>query len=517
MYLSSLLAALLLLLADPQALIHELLEKIDSASYFEGIRQARLSALREDYAKTLPVSEERYDACMTLGGGYSGFVADSSILWFENAAAEARLLGREDLYYDAMLSKAGKLNSAGCFFESAQIIETIPYERLSREGRANYYNQLSGLYHSLYMTHPPGSSYRKEFTALYAQYSDSLLSYLDSASGQYLREMEKRAGRAGNTEEALRINDLRLARDGASRYSESYALVMYDRNAIYRNYMHRPLSDHVEYLFEAAISDICHANRNSAALRFIELYLVSVNEVAVAKRVSTYYYRSLVKYGSRTRLLEGLNVSMRINDEYVEMLRHQKRIINHGLWLLCAMFVFIFLVLTALVLYIRRVSRLNAQLERSNKVAHSYILGFFDLYSANMARLQNLRSRINVRLRRGDKDYVLALTDPSKDVAGEELRELYAHFDDAFLGIYPDFVEKFNGLLRPECRISLKKDEKLNMELRIFAVIKLGISDSAQIAQILHCSIKTVYNKRSEMNGKLSVSREEFQKAISLI
>lgn len=517
MCLSSLLAALLLLFAEPQALIQELLLKIDSASYYEGVKQKKLLAMREEYARTLPASEERYDACMSLGGGYSGFVADSSILWFENAAAEALLLGREDLYYGATLSKAGKLNAAGCFLESAQVIETIPFERLSREGRANYYSQLSGLYHSLYMTHPPGSSYRLEFTKRYAQYSDSLLSYLDPASAQYLREMEKRSGRAGNTEEALRINDLRLERVGSSRFADSYALVMYDRNAIYRNYMHRPLSDHVEYLFEAAISDICHANRNSAALRFIELYLVSVNEVAVAKRVSTYYYRSLVKYGSRTRLLEGLNVSMRINDEYVEMLRHQKRIINHGLWLLCAMFVFIFLVLTALVLYIRRVSRLNAQLERSNKVAHSYILGFFDLYSANMARLQNLRSRINVRLRRGDKDYVLALTDPSKDVAGEELRELYAHFDDAFLGIYPDFVEKFNALLRPDCRISLKKDEKLNMELRIFAVIKLGISDSAQIAQILHCSIKTVYNKRSEMNGKLAVSREEFQKAISLI
>lgn len=516
MCLSSLLAALLLLLAEPQALIRELLEKIDSASIYEARKQAKIDSMVQEYHLTPELSSERFDAAMTLGRRYNSFVADSAVLWFERAAAVASRLQNDDLLYKATFAKVGVLNSIGTYYEAFRLFDTIPLSELSGENLTSYYRNLSGLYHSLYISHPKGSEYRDEFSALYREYRDSLLHYLDPESASYLREVEKRAARNGDTEEALRINSLRLKPD-IPRLSEEYAVIMYDRSSIYRNYMHLPLSEHVEYLFEAAIADVYCVNRNSAAIRFIELYLVSLNEVAVAKRISTYYYRSLVKYGSRTRLLEGLNVSMRINDEYVDMLRHQKRIINRGLWLLGAMFIFVFLVLAALVLYIRRVSHLNAQLECSNKVARSYILGFFNLYSANMARLQSLRSRINVKLRRGDTDYILAITDPSKDVAGEELRELYDHFDEAFLGIYPDFVEKFNALLRPESRITIKKDEKLNMELRIFAVIKLGITDPSQIAHILHCSIKTVYNKRSEINGKLQVPKDKFLAFLSSI
>lgn len=506
----------LLLLSDARTLTGELLAKIDSAAVFEARREERLDSLREVFGQTSPVSLERYETAMKMGAEYSGFVADSAVIWYDRAAGVAQGLGRDDFYDTAMLSKAGKLNSAGFFFEAFRIIDAIPLSRLSREGRTHYYRQLSGLYHSLYMSHPRGSAYRAEFIEIYKQYSDSLLRYLDPSSEAYLREMEKRAGRAGNFEEALRINNLRLTPD-LHRLSDGYALVMYDRNAIYRNYMHRPLEEHIEELFEAAMSDVCCANRNSAAIRFVELYLVSENQIADARRVSSYYYSSLVKYGSRTRLLEGLGVSMRVNNEYAQVLRRQNRIVTGALWLLGGMFCVIFFVLAVLILYSRRIRRLNVQLDHSNKVARGYILGFFDLYSANMARLQSLRSRINVKLRRGDTDYILALTDPSKDITGEELRELYDHFDEAFLGIYPNFVEQFNAMLRPEERITLKKDEKLNMELRIFAVVKLGISDPAQIAQILHCSIKTVYNKRSEINGKLSVPREKFSDFIAAI
>ena len=206
---------------------------------------------------------------------------------------------------------------------------------------------------------------------------------------------------------------------------------------------------------------------------------------------------------------------MRINNEYSRMLSRQKRMIQAALVGIVLLLVFILLILRQVLASRHHIKELNEDLERSSKTALSYVLGFFNLYSSYISRLLSLRSKINVNARRGNYDYVLSLTDPSKDITGEELKGMYAYFDSAFLDICPDYVDKFNALLRPECRIHPKSDEKLTMELRIFAIIKLGITDSARISELLHCSIKTVYNKRSEINTKLAVDKDDFLKKLS--
>lgn len=91
---------------------------------------------------------------------------------------------------------------------------------------------------------------------------------------------------------------------------------------------------------------------------------------------------------------------------------------------------------------------------------------------------------------------------------------MYDSFDSAFLDIFPTFVEDFNSLLKPECRIVLKDSEKLTTELRIFAMIKLGVTESSRISELLHYSIKTVYNKRSGINSKLAIPKEQFEKRL---
>ena len=148
-------------------------------------------------------------------------------------------------------------------------------------------------------------------------------------------------------------------------------------------------------------------------------------------------------------------------------------------------------------------------------MANSYMLGFFQLYSSYISRLLAMRSKINTNVRKGNTKYVLNLTDPSKDVTSEELRQMSQNFDKAFLDIFPNYVQDFNSMLKPESVIILKPGELLNTELRIFAVIKLGITDSSKISELLHCSIKTVYNKRSEINSKLAVPRDVFVKKLA--
>ena len=117
-----------------------------------------------------------------------------------------------------------------------------------------------------------------------------------------------------------------------------------------------------------------------------------------------------------------------------------------------------------------------------------------------------------------DFDYTLGDSTDSI-VAGFEhqLDELYKNFDAIFLNLYPTFVADFNSLLIPEERIALRPGDLLNKELRIYALLRMGITDSAKIASFLRCSLSTVYNYRTKMRNKAALSREKFEKMVSEI
>ena len=90
------------------------------------------------------------------------------------------------------------------------------------------------------------------------------------------------------------------------------------------------------------------------------------------------------------------------------------------------------------------------------------------------------------------------------------VKEFFCHFDQLFLNIYPDFIEDFNALLRPDERITPKEGDLLNTELRIYALVRLGINDSVKIAEFLHCSPQTVYNHRLRVRNKSDIPNSEF-------
>ena len=120
------------------------------------------------------------------------------------------------------------------------------------------------------------------------------------------------------------------------------------------------------------------------------------------------------------------------------------------------------------------------------------------------------RRMVNKKITAGQTEELLKMV-RSHEAMDAGLKELYHHFDTAFLNLFPDFVEKFNQLLLPEARIVLRKGELLNTELRIFALIRLGIDDSSQIAEFLRYSVNTIYNYRAKVKNKARISREDFE------
>ncbi|MCM1337440.1 MAG: DUF6377 domain-containing protein [Candidatus Amulumruptor caecigallinarius] len=159
--------------------------------------------------------------------------------------------------------------------------------------------------------------------------------------------------------------------------------------------------------------------------------------------------------------------------------------------------------------------RLNSELKESNDVKNAYLMQYFNLCSQYLGRSEQLTSAISAAARsRGIEgvEKVLAHIDSERDV-----REFYANFDTTFLQLFPHFVSRFNELIEPASHLKLRSDGTMPNELRTFALIRLGVTDSAQIATFLRRSVSTIYNYRVKLRNAALGERSTFESRVAEI
>lgn len=160
-----------------------------------------------------------------------------------------------------------------------------------------------------------------------------------------------------------------------------------------------------------------------------------------------------------------------------------------------------------------RLQLTNQNLAEVNYIKEAYIGRFLDLCSTYIGKLDTYRRSLNKKAMNGQTEELFRELKSTQFVE-EELEEFYANFDTAFLRLFPDFVQEFNALLAEGEEVMLKPGELLNTELRIFALIRLGITDSNKIAQFLRYSLKTIYNYRTKMRNKARGVRDDFEQEV---
>ena len=158
---------------------------------------------------------------------------------------------------------------------------------------------------------------------------------------------------------------------------------------------------------------------------------------------------------------------------------------------------------------------LNHKLDEANHIKEEYIAFFIRQNSNYLEKFERYKKLISIRLSTGQLDKLSAMVNNKKNEE-MDLNELYHNFDQAFLRIYPNFVEEVNNLLRKEEKYNLKFGT-LNTELRIFALIRLGINDTNQISEFLRYSLRTIYNYRSKVKAKSVIENDEFEAKIMQI
>lgn len=166
--------------------------------------------------------------------------------------------------------------------------------------------------------------------------------------------------------------------------------------------------------------------------------------------------------------------------------------------------------------YIRHTRGMYANLDESNRVKEKYIGLFLRQCSSYIDRMDSMRVDTLSMLKA--KRYAdLLQTVKNHNFRDRERDELLEIFDSTFIGLFPTFVDEFNMLLRPDCRIVPDDMSRLTTGIRIFALIRLGIDDSSKIAEFLHFSVNTIYNYRAKIKNGAAVSRDEFEDYVRAI
>ena len=157
-----------------------------------------------------------------------------------------------------------------------------------------------------------------------------------------------------------------------------------------------------------------------------------------------------------------------------------------------------------------------SSLHESNRLKEEYIGRFLRLCSDYINRIDTFRKHVNKRIK--NHEYELLFNETRSQAHKEQaIDELYQNFDSAFLTLFPNFVQDFNALLRPDERIQIDSKGHLSTSLRIFALIRLGIDDSSKIAEFLHYSVNTIYNYRARVKNGAIADRDNFENRVKEI
>lgn len=158
----------------------------------------------------------------------------------------------------------------------------------------------------------------------------------------------------------------------------------------------------------------------------------------------------------------------------------------------------------------------NHSIAENSYLKEEYIGRYMDQCSVYLEKMDAYRRSLGRIAAIGDLEELYKNIKSSKFIE-RELKEFYTNFDNAFLQLFPTFVEDFNALLAIDEKISLKNGERMNTELRIFALIRLGITDSVKIAQFLRYSVTTIYNYRTKVRNKAAGNRDLLEQEVMKI
>lgn len=484
--------------------LDKILEKQDS---YVKQKEARIDSLKKQLGIPNLSLEQQYILFKDICKEYKSYISDSSLVYAMRSNQIAQQLNNKVWKDESNINTMFALITRGMYKEAIEVQQRIDRNMLSDSLLTLWYHCQQQLNHALALyTYP--SPYTQQYTKLDHSYGDSLQATYppNSTISQY----NKAKGLIVDKEYKKAEDMLHSLLKQIPNLSDLHAPIFFTLADVYRKQNEK--DKYQEYLALAAIADIRTITKENAALYSLAIHLYKEKDIKRAYKYIMYSLEDAVLCNAKLRTTRISQILPVISDAYkLQETQHKKMIFS---FMIATSILSLFLIITIFMTYkqMKKYSMAKEKLNIANLVKEEYIRHFLYLCSAYIGKLHNFRRTVNRKITAGQIDELLKMTKPS-DMAESEKKEFYSNFDLAFLHLYPDFVEDFNTLLQPEERFILKHDELLNNELRIFALIRLGIDDSSKIASFLHYSVNTIYTYRNKVKNK-AINREEFESQI---
>ena len=504
---------------DLEPLLKELDAVVDRKDAYTLPKENELSELRMRL-KNVKDARRKYELCDKLFTGYLHYQADSALAYVERKQELLPLLNDPLLEQELIINRAEVMGVMGMYSWAEQLLSQVTPDALSPELLGYYYRTMRATYgwFADYLVH-------KELENMYQQkahiYRDSIMLTTKPGIDHDIVKAEKLMVE-GEMEKSLELlhrlseNNPNLRQQAFINYTLAEA---YGLKGDIDNQMHR--------LALTAIADLKFGTREYASLQKLAYLLYDKGDVDRAYKYLTCSMDDAVACNARLRFSE-VTEFFPIVDKAYKLKEERGRTIRYGL-LFFASFLSLALIVGVVWLYRwnkklslmrldlsatnERLRLVNSELAQTGKIKEAYIAHYLELCVSYLDKLEAYRRSL-AKLAMASRIDDLFKAIKSEQFIKDERKDFYHSFDKSFLELFPNFIASFNDLLVEDGQVQPKSNELLTTELRIFALIRLDVTDSNAIAHFLGYSLATVYNYRSRMKNRAKGDKDTFEQQV---
>lgn len=521
------------------SLFRDLDNKIKNSTLYVELKEAKIDELKTERIRNIASVNKTYSSNFAIYNEYKSYISDSAIKYLNYNMDISYSLNDQQKLNETSITMSELFAGLGMYKEAIDVIVNIKKIYLDKPQLIEYYSNYRQIYSGLGM-YTQNSRDRWRYWQRSNEYRDSILNLANKNSEISLRLNEGILREKGKIDEALELNNKRL--QYIKKGTPGYALITFHRSLLYRKKGDQ--DQEKKYLILSALSDIQSSIKDNASISMLADILMKEGDINRAYTYVRFSLDNINDYNTRIRSSEILNIQSIIDKAYQTKSNEQRESLR--ILLIIATVLLILLIISVCYVYkqmkkgeliSKRLKETNTELNTLNQKLHNmnnnlknvnvevteanyikeeYIGYFLDQCSKYIDKMDEYRKMVNKKIQNKEIENLFKVT-KNNDLKEEELREFFNNFDNMFIHLYPDFVDKFNALLQNDEKIVLKKGEVLNTELRIYALMRLGIDDSTKIANFLGYSVNTIYNYRAKIKNKSKISREDFEWTVKKI
>lgn len=511
-----------LLYASQQDLSTDELDRlIEKRDLYIQQKENRINSVKEKLP-TLSDNTEKLEYYNTLFNEYKSYKYDSAYVYAHKCLDIAFLLNDPCKIIDAKEHIAFCYLSSGLFKEASDIMNSVDINNACADVKKNYYTLLARLYFDMadYNNVEP---FKNQYISEGNQYCDSAIVYTPQNSPELWSIKGLKLMQLRDLKGAIEMF-LPLAKSSKDVDNHTYAIAASSLGFIYEELGDKQKAIH--YMIEASIGDIKSATKETVALRNLANLLYETGDVHKANKYVRLAMEDANLYNARHRKIAISSILPIIEKERFEMVEKQRNILIGSVLIISLLF--LLLLGTTIIIY-KQVKKLrlarhtiqeqnkklltsNTKLLEANKIKDEYITQSIYGDSEYIDRIEHIYKIVNRKIVARQYEDIRSFLKESD--LRKERENMYSSFDQTFLKLFPDFVEEYKKLFLPDDISDIDISKGLTPEIRIFALIRLGIHDSERIAKFLNYSVNTINTYKTKVKNKSIIANELFEQKI---